>query len=251
MKPVYEFSYVTTSSDAQPDTLQSPAYWYDTGEVSSGSAVYTDTGDGLSYWYDGSDWIISESTDVGGIPVNYYLQSGQELTGRGAWTGTLAISADVISDAWYRAEKAAFESFAAFVGAVEGQDCFRGFLPVKGDSNDDQFSNVWMMTSGASSEFPISRLQGADATWCSLRSDTRIESLWTTRELAMKFAGTVCAWLRSTGNLEQTGNVTWCTLTDIPDEPEIYRTGGRSNRARLWRQTVHLDLVYATGKSYN
>lgn len=346
VKPVYEFEYVTTSTDAVPADLQGSTYWYDTGTTENAESVFYGVGDVYAYWYDGADWIVTIVADVGGTPTNLFKaksypsiismvgsgeggdyeatdytysgdtiihewvngdlheikQAGQgytvdnsvyatidggvyelppktaadwenaddqpfltgsapsptleydiseSLIGQGAWTGTITISPDTISDSWYRAETTAFESFRAFVGATEGRDCFRGFLPVQGDSFDDKLTNVWQMSSGGSSEFEMDRLYGADANWCSLRSDAHIESTWSDREDAMKFSGAVLAWLKSTNNLNEVGNVSWCTLAEIAEEPEIYRTDGKKNRDRLWRQTINLELVYKTGSNYN
>lgn len=250
--PHYDFEYVTTSDDAVPEALQGSNYWYDTGTTENAESVFYDTSNAYAYWNDGADWVITAVADVGAALVDYFMvQVGPDLTGFGAFSGTIAISEDTIADAWYRAETTAFNSFSAFVGATEGKDCFRGFLPVQGDSEDDKLSNVWHLTSGGSDEFDMDRVKGEDAAWCSLRADARIESLWSSRELAMKFSGAVIAWLKSTDNLKETGNVSWCTLADIPEVPEIYRTDGKKNRARLWRQYINLELVYSTGADYS
>lgn len=251
-KPIYDFKYVTNSADAEPEALINSTYWYDTGTTENSEAVYYDTSDTYAYWYDSADWFISLVADVGGTPTNYFIEAVTgTLTGTGDFSGTITIKSNVISDAWYRAETTAFESLAAFVGATEGRECFRGFLPVQGDSTDDLFVNVWQLTSGGSSAFEMDRLYGADANWCSMRTDARLESTWEEREDAMKFAGAVEAWLKSTNNLNEVGNVTWCTMLDLPAEPEIYRTDGKKNRARYWRQTVELEIVYKTESTYN
>lgn len=251
-KPIYEFDYVTYSDDASPSALQGSTYWYDTETTAGGDPVYYDTSDTYAYWFDATVPVVTLIADVGTLPTDYFIEGATpgELDGTGAWTGTVHVNANTISDAWYRAETSAFESLRAFVGATEGSDCFRGFLPVMGDSDDDKLVNVWQFTSGDSDEFEIDRVKGENPNWCSLRADARVESLWRTREEAMKFAGAVVAWLKSTDNLMETGNVTWCTLSDMPDEPEIYRTDG-PNRARYWRQTVDLELVYKTESNYN
>lgn len=250
MNPHYDFEYVTTSLDAAPADLQGSTYWYDSGTTENSEGVFYDTSNTYAYWHNGSAWWITVVGEVGGTPAEFFIWSGGELVGVGAWQGTLTISADTIADAWYRAETTAFESFAAFVGAHEGRECFRGFLPVQGDNEDYKYTNVWHFTSGDSTEFELDRIKGDNPNWCSLRSDARIESLWKTREEAMRFAGAVIAWLKSTDNLKETGNVTWCTLSDIPAEPEIERTTGKMNRERYWFQTINLELVYSTGGDY-
>lgn len=250
VKPVYKFDYVTYSDDAVPEALQGSTYWYDTGTKNSAESVYYDTSDTYAYWFTGAAAVVTVIADVGGATTDGFVQSGDTATGFGAWTGTLTINEHSISDAWYRAETTAFESLAAFVGSQEGRACFRGFLPVQGDAEEDMYVNVWQMSSGNSGEFEMSRLWGADANWCSLRADAKIESTWETREKAMNFAGAVIAWLKSTSNLNGVGNVTWCTLSDIPAEPEIYRTDGKMNRQRYWRQTIELELVYKTESEY-
>ena len=165
--------------------------------------------------------------------------------GFGAFSGTILSSANVLADAWYRAETTAFESLRNFTGCEENDDCFRGFLPIIGDSDAYESTDVWMMTSGASSEFDSTRLSANDALWCSLRSDARIESIWAQRSDAMKFAGLVEAWLKETNNLKETGNLQWVNMTDIPAEPQVYRTDGKI-REQYWIQVIDLELVYKT-----
>lgn len=254
MNPHYEFDWVTNSEDASEAALLGSTYWYDTGTTESGESVYYDTSDTYAFWYSGAQWNITLIADVGGTPFFFYAgEDGTptgDMTGIGAWGGTITVGEVTISDAWYRAETTAYESFRDFTGAKDGRECFRGFLPVQGDSDDDKYVNVWQFTSGDSVEFELDRIKGDNPNWCSLRSDARIESTWDTRERAMKFAGAVIAWLKSTDNLKETGNVTWCTLSDIPSEPEIYRTDGAKNRERYWRQNINLELVYKTENNY-
>lgn len=164
--------------------------------------------------------------------------------GQGAWSGTITFSSYTIADAWYRAETTAFESLSTFTGCSEGNDCFRGFIPVQGDTDDYLDANVWMMTSGGS-DFDVTRTWGDNALWCSMQSNARIESVWESRQKAMEFAGLVTAWLKETNNLAQTENIEWCVLADLPDEPVISRTQGK-NRERYWEQTINLEFTYKT-----
>ncbi len=248
--PHYEFEYVTNSEDASESALLGSVYWFESGVTQNGEAAYYDALQAYAYWNNGTEWIISDIGDLGGTVTDYYAQEGSELVGQGTWTGSVTINESAISDAWYRAETTAFESLSSFLGCTEGRDCFRGYEPVQGDSADLKYSNIWQMTSGGSAPFDIERLYvGSNSAWCSLRTDAVIESTWRTREEAMKFAGAVFAWLKSTNNLRETGNVKWVVLTSIPGEPKIYRTAGK-NRQRLWKQTIDLELIYKTESEY-
>lgn len=247
--PNYTFDYRTTASDTVQPGLEGSTYWYDTGTTEGGEPVYYDTSETYAYWKTGFGYWVTVIADVGELPDDYYDQTG---TGQAGWAGgSLAFSDVLITDAWYRAETSVFESFRAFVDGNEGNNCFRGFLPVQGDAEDLLYTNVWQLSSGNSDQFEMDRLWGADANWCSLRSDSHIESVWETREKAMQFSGAVLAWLKATDNMNEVGNVTWCTLSNIPDEPEIYRTDGKINRERYWRQTIDLEIVYKTENNYN
>lgn len=248
--PRYEFEYVTTSETSSQAALLGSTYWFDSGTEFSSLPVYYDTTEAYSYWSDGVDWFITEIENTGLPITRKYTQSGTTLTGAGGMDGTLEISDNTISDAWYRAETEAFESLRAFLNCTENDNCFRGFLPVQGDGEDFKYANSWQMTSGDSESFDMARLSGESGNWCSLRADVRIESLWKTRQLAMNFAGAVMAWLKSTENLAQTGNVTWCMLTRIPAEPQEYKTTGKHNRERYWLQSIELELVYKTETEY-
>jgi hypothetical protein len=156
----------------------------------------------------------------------------------------------VLADAWYRAETTVFESLLNFTGDEENDNCFRGFLPVQGDSDDFKTADIWSLTSGGSSAFDINRLVGDSQLWCSLRSDARIESLWEDRSDAIKFAGLVEAWLKETNNMKETDNVMFVNMVAIPAEPTIYRTDGKQ-RKRYWQQTINLEIIYATETLYS
>jgi len=208
-------------------------------------------GDGVFYNTPATIYYPSTATGYtnpwGGRPTVAYVPG--TLTGFGSFSGSLTVSEHVIADAWYRAETTAFESLASFLGCTEGVNCFRGFLPVQGDAEDYLDANVWQMTSGSDGGFEIEDTFGADALWCSLQAGARIESVWESRADAMKFAGAVMAWLKQTGNLNEVENVTWCTLSAVPDEPKITRTQG-INRERFWEQTIDLTLTYRTENVY-
>lgn len=253
MNPHYEFTHASHLDGATPTDLDGTKFWHDSGTTDNGEVVYWESSGQYAYWNNGSSWFVTPIGDVGGAgPTGgYFLVAGTSLVAGGGWAGTGSILEYSIANAWDRAEETAFESLRNFVGGTEGKDCFRGFLPVAGDGADDKLVDVWQLTSGESSEFEIDRLKGADASWCSLRSDARVESLWRNRDAAMRFAGAVTAWLQETNNLNEVGNVTWCTMASIPDEPEIHRTDGPKNRQRYWRQTIDLELVYTTGTNYN
>lgn len=253
----YDIELKTTSTDAVPEELQGERYWYDSGLTENGEKVYYDNATGqYAIWYSLPlpFWQITSVDNVGVAYDNAFLGGADLSNGfnaaSGAWSGTLAVNTNVLADAWYRAETEAFDSLTNYTGCTEGVDCFRGFLPVQGDSDDYKRTNVWQMTSGTSGDFDEERLTGDNALWCSLRANCGIESLWETREQAMKFAGLVEAWLKETDNLKETGNVTWLRMVDLPEEPQIYRTQGE-NRKRLWELNIELELIYSTETVYS
>jgi len=254
----YEFDLTTrpdptSEVDIIPAALAGTVFWYDTGTTHNSEIVYTDALEQYIYWnVPFVGWAITVPQDLGENPDDYFgLGVGDVLTGYSSFAGKLLLNECTISNAWYLAETTAFESFRNFVGATEGVECFRGFLPVMGDGEVDRLVNAWQFSSGDSDGFNIDRLKGEHPSWCSLRGDAQFESLWETREMAMRFSGAVLAWLQSTNNLKEMGNVTWCTLAEIPAEPVIHRTTGRLNRERYWRQTIDLELLYRTGMKYN
>lgn len=213
-------------------------------ELVGGAVISLYTNPSTDYLPSKTNWVDDEGTPPAPT-LEYTDPSGSAFVGQGAYSGTFETSENILSNAWYRAETAVFDSLLSFVGGEEGNTAFRGFLPVQGDGDDLKFVNVWQLSSGGSGAFDMSRLAGGDAAWCSLRSDMELESIWKTREEAMQFAGAVLLWLQQTNNLHDVENVDWCSLAEIPPEPEIYRTAG-TNRQRYWRQTVKLELVYAT-----
>jgi len=183
------------------------------------------------------------NTGAGAAALEYTVPANQYV-GQGAWSGTITVGEYTIADAWYRAETICFESFRNYSGNEEERDCFRGYLP-QNEFGDPTQANVWMMTSGGSAEFDIVRLAGDNASWCSLRTDARIDSIWDTRQKAMEFSGLVLAWLKENDNMTEQGNIEWCRLTDIPQEPEIYTSKGQIPKL-YWNITIPLELIYKT-----
>lgn len=256
--PHYGFDYVSVASGAVvPANLETPTYWYDSGETDqSQNKIYYDADKNYNIFAYNNEWWIAAFGTLAPPPAmtDSFIKTGLSsitgsYTGFEGWSGTLVLDEPVIGDAWYRAETAAFDSLVSFTGSTENDNCFRGFLPIMGDGTDLKYVNVWQMTSGGSGTFDMERLSGESGNWCSLRTDLRIDSIWKSRQEAMEFSGAVLAWLRSTGNMAQIENVTWCFLSEIPSEPEEYLTDGR-NRQRYWRQAVDLELVYATEAEY-
>lgn len=254
--PQYTFDKRTSflSGPVQAELI-GDVYWFDTGTVDNvvGDPIYHEPSGTFSLWNYFGTYRLTNIADENGNPAIGYTREDGKLNGFGAWiTRELSIVDYSISDAWYRAETEAFDSLADFLGCTENDNCFRGFLPIMGDSTDLKYVDVWQMTSGGSGNFDIDRLSGSSGNWCSLRTDVRIDSLWKTRQQAMEFSGAVLAWLKSTGNMEQTSgsNVTYAMLAGIPDEPEEYLTQGQ-NRQRYWRQAIDLELVYQTEAIYS
>jgi hypothetical protein len=232
----YYYQHPSETNDGQPiyyGNIADRAFWFDTA---------TDR------WWNSVTAEIGDTTDTANVkwrgPVdvaNLYGTYEDPYDG----SSDLIASQYTLGDAWYRAETTAFESLKDFCGCEEERECYRGYLPIEGDTDDFKLVNVWMMTSGSSAEFDMVRVTGENPNWCSLRSDARIESLWETRQRAMEFAGMVKAWLRETDNMRETDNIEWCRLADIPLEPVEYITNGRT-RKRYWQQTINLELIYKT-----
>jgi len=173
-----------------------------------------------------------------------------QYAGQGAFSGTLTLSTNVISDAWYRAETTVFESLSSFMQCTEKRSCWRGAMPLMGDNEEFKSVNTWAFSSGTSADFDLDRVTGDNPVWCSLRVDALVDGLFETRERAMNFAGMVLAWLKSTDNLSETGNVFQCVLSAIPPRPEEYITKGRLP-VRYWQQTIQLEIVYVTESVYS
>jgi hypothetical protein len=250
--PHYQFAFRTYADAAVVPAGISNLYWYDSGLQVNGQSVHYDTSGTYARWsQSGPNFVYSALADVDGDPSDFFgpALEGGDFTGNGAWTGTLKESTNVISDAWYRAENEAFTSLKEFLGGTEGTECWRGEMPVQGDYDELKYVNVWAFSSGSSGTMDMERLIGNNPAWCSMRADVAVDSLWKSRKEAMEFAGAVQAWLKQTGNLNETGNVTWCSLQNIPAEPMVYRTKG-ANAQTYWRMELLLDLVYSTEGTY-
>jgi len=91
---------LTTNGSSSPSFDK--RWWYDSNETQNGEAVYWNgfetTAEAI--WYDGANWIISEKSDVGGTPTNYF--SNSTLTGTytasGGWSGSPQVSSGVRFD---------------------------------------------------------------------------------------------------------------------------------------------------------
>ncbi len=153
----------------------------------------------------------------GDIEIEYLLAPG---TRPNFWNGTVSEIELNISNSWSRAEKTVFDSLVAFTGSKETVNAFRGRFPTNEDGSN-KWRNVWRIESGGTAgAFPVERTYGDNGNWCNLLIDAEIEGVFKSREIAMNFASTVLAWLKSTQNMAQVGNVTWCMITGLPTAPE-------------------------------
>ena len=247
-KPIYEFDKVTTSTDAVPAALQGSVYWYDTETVVNSEAVHYESTDTYAYWYDGAAWLITVVADVDTVSTDKFTLSGSTLTGADAFSGTLTLSENTITEAWNKAERAVFTSLISFLGCTERVNAFRGRFELNQDG-DIKYRNVWKIDSGGSaSAFDADRTYGEDGSWCSLMVDAEVEGYFDTRTKAMNFASSVLAWLKHTNNLKTVSgsNVTWCMMTDLPQAPEP--TVGVAQV--MWAVKVPLQILYLTGGEY-
>jgi len=238
-RPIYEFSYRTESTDASPAALQGSTYWYETDT----SGVYYDTSDTYAIWTSTTYGLIASvvaDVDNEGV-TDYFLLSGA-FDGQGTWTGTITQSTYTLSTAWYDAETTCFDSLASFLGNTEGIDAFRGWIPINEEGNP-KYSNCWeLRTGGTGGGFDVSDTYGEDGAWCNAFIDAELHGIFEDRRKAMCFAGAVMAWLKSTNNMNQTDNVTWCQLADLPESPtELIPV----NRV-YWEVRIPLQILYLT-----
>lgn len=218
-------------------------YWIETADTVNDEAVYKDANRDYGLWHDGSKWVITVVDDIDGSPTNYFAEVVTDAyAGNGAWSGQIKMDSYTVSDGWRLAEDTCFDSLADFLGATEGVECFRGFLPTKADG-ELEFANVWRISSGGgASGFEIERTYGEGGNWCSVLVSGELEGVFETRDRAMRFGGSVMAWLKSTNNLHKQTNVTWCHLADLPQAPVLTVSG----RHRVWRISVPLEILYLT-----
>ena len=245
-KPIYEFDKRTSSTDAVPSALQGSVYWYDTGTTLNSESIYYESTDTYAYWNDGADWLITVVADVDTTPTDKFTLSGSTFTGAGAWSGALTLSEFTIQESWNSAERDVFESLIAFLGCTEGVNAFRGRYPTNADGNI-KYRNVWMINSGgAGGAFDAERTYGLDGNWCNVLVDAEVRGFFKTRVMAMNFASSVLAWLKHTNNMNETGSVNWCMLTDLPSPPEPLVIGD----SLQWEVVVPLQILYLTEGEY-
>jgi len=164
----------------------------------------------------------------------------------GASTGAPVYSEYTIAEAWYTAETTVFNSLKAWLNGTEDKDCFRGYLPIN-EEGKYKFASVWMLNSGGNAgAFDIERTYGENGAWCNALINAELVGEFENRTTAMHFAGAVEAWLKTTGNLSQTGNVNWCHLRALPAAPEEQVIGAK----RYWLMRIPLEMLYVSESVY-
>ena len=95
---------------------------------------------------------------------------------------------------------------------------------------------------GTASAFDAERTYGDNGNWCNILTDAEVSGVFESRMMAMNFATAVLQWLRSTDNMKQTSNITWCMLTDLPQtpEPNVFEN------QLMWEVTIPLQILYLT-----
>jgi hypothetical protein len=227
-------------------------YYSDSSTTQGGETVYRGNIVARAYWYDetGASWWNTPIAEIGDTTPAAGKYSSFTLYGTYIDLNLDEIESKqyTLGDAWYRAEDTVFESLRSYAGCVEERDCFRGYMPEDVNQLPTQ-ANVWSINSGNSTQFEIDRLSSDNALWCSLRNNLTIESLWETREKAMRFAGMVECWLKETGNMQETDNVTWCRLLELPDQPTP-EVSGKMPGVIIWRLMISLEIIYKTESIY-
>ena len=66
----------------------------------------------------------------------------------------------------------------------------------------------------------------------------------------MQFAGSIMAWLKHTNNLNETVNVNWCHLRDLPEAPVEYIVDTKEHKYRYWKITIPLEMLFLTEGIY-
>jgi len=247
-KPIYEFDKTTTSTDAVPAALQGSVYWYDTEETVNSQAIYYESTDTYAMWHDSSDWLITIVADVDTVATDKFTLSGSTYTGAGAFSGTLTLSENTISEAWNKAERAVFTSLISFLGCTERVNAFRGRFELN-EEGAIKYRNIWKINSGSEADaYDPERTYGDNGNWCNLFIKAELEGYFDTRVKAMNFASSVLAWLRSTDNLKTVSgsNVNWCMLDGLPEPPEP--TVGVAQV--MWTVKIPLQILYLTEGEY-
>ena len=231
------------------------SYYYEhPSKTQGGESVYYGNIEDRAFWYDsdGAQWFNTTSALIGTTDTGTGVYISADLYGTYIDSDLNEIKSTqyTLGDALYRAETTVFESLAAYTGCTEERECFRGYLPVIDASQTPSRANVWMIDIGGTSNFDTDRLATDNALWCALQQNAEIEALWETREDALKFIGTVQCWLKETGNMKETDNITWCRMIEIPESPtrEIY--GGERDLKFFWRVIIPLEIVYRTEYVY-
>jgi len=207
-------------------------YWDDLSTVAAQveSTAFTPPKDGWEAQIVGLD---DPSVLVGFIP-------------QGAWSGDVVINENTIAESWNKAERNVFESLIDFLGCTENSNAFRGRYPTNEDGNP-KWRNVWMINSGGSAgAYDTERTYGLDGNWCNAMINCEVRGLFRTRVLAMNFASSVLAWLKHTNNMNETGNVGWCMLTDLPSAPEPIVI----ENDLQWEVIIPLQILYLTEGEY-
>ena len=183
--------------------------------------------------------VVDGSAPAPTLSVSYVENT---LNGFGTFSGTLTINDSTIQESWNLAEREVFTSLIAFTQSVERVNAFRGRYPT--DKNGDLAGrNIWIINSGgAASAYDPERTYGDNGNWCNALIGAEIAGIFRTRVMAMNFASTVLAWLKSNDNMKETGNVTWCMLTDLPQQPEPIIKG----KNLIWEVVIPLQILYLT-----
>lgn len=151
-----------------------------------------------------------------------------------------------MTNAWDNAENTIFTALAAALQSRVDTDCFRGYLPIT-PNGEPKYTNVWRFSSGGTGgAFDAERTYGTGGNWCSMLCNAEVTGIFVNRSRAMKFAGAVMDWLKTTNNFNATGNVTWCHLRDLPESPVEEIVG----RKRFWSVVIPLEILYLTGGTY-
>lgn len=146
-----------------------------------------------------------------------------------------------ITTSWTLAERECFSALLEVCGGIENQNAFIGYLP-------EDAPNVWAFSSGGNEETQIERLKGENPCFGVLRFSAQAFGQFVNRETAQQFACNVVKTLSNTGNMHNTGNVMWLTLTAMPQEPQLVAT--QNTGYYLWGITIPMELIFSTSVNY-